>query len=185
MIFHSLDFVAFFIAFVAVYWALPQRPQNILLLAGSYFFYGYVHPWFLILIASSTIIDYASARGMEQWPERKRLFMGLSIASNFGMLGFFKYFDFFVDKSQLPLMLREAKRAGLTLAFVRVQRRPAGGRPPYQSPALRRYITKLAAYIEREGGVFFDDTGDPAQTLDLYGDGDHLSHDGRRRYTQM
>jgi hypothetical protein len=94
-------------------------------------------------------------------------------------------FDAFVDKSQLPLMLRDAKRAGLTLAFVRVQRRPVDGRPPYQSPALRRYITKLAAYIERQGGVFFDDTGDPAQTLDLYGDGDHLSHDGRQRYTQL
>ena len=39
--------------------------QNVLLLVGSYFFYGYVHPWFLILIATSTIIDYCAARGME------------------------------------------------------------------------------------------------------------------------
>ena len=39
-----------------------------LLLAGSYFFYGYVHPWFLILIATSTVIDYCAARGMEAWP---------------------------------------------------------------------------------------------------------------------
>ena len=34
---------------------------------------------------------------MERWPERKRVFMGISIVSNFGMLGFFKYFNFFVD----------------------------------------------------------------------------------------
>jgi len=33
--------------------------------------------------------------------------------------------------------------------------------------------------------VFMDDTGDPGQTLDLYEDGDHLSRDGRRRYTEM
>ncbi len=97
MIFHSLDFVVFFIVVTAAYWRLPHRGQNILLLAASYFFYGYVHPWFLILIASSTVIDYLAARGMERPPERRRLFMAVSIVSNFGMLGFFKYFNFFVD----------------------------------------------------------------------------------------
>lgn len=97
MIFHSLDFVVFFVVVVAAYWRLSQRGQNQLLLMSSYFFYGYVHPWFLILIASSTIIDYLSARGMERWPERRRRFMALSIVSNFGMLGFFKYFNFFAD----------------------------------------------------------------------------------------
>ena len=97
MIFHSLDFVVFFVLVVAIYWRLGHRGQNVLLFVSSYVFYGYVHPWFLILIASSTVIDYASARGMERWPERKRVFMGLSIVSNFGMLGFFKYFNFFID----------------------------------------------------------------------------------------
>ena len=77
MIFHSLDFVVFFLGFTAIYWCLPHRPQNIFLLVGSYFFYGYVHPWFLILIGASTVIDYASARGMERWPERKRVFLGM------------------------------------------------------------------------------------------------------------
>ena len=97
MIFHSLDFVVFFVVVVALYWRLGHRGQNILLLISSYFFYGYVHPWFLILIGASTVIDYASARGMERWPERKWIFMGASIVSNFGMLGFFKYFNFFAD----------------------------------------------------------------------------------------
>jgi len=93
-------------------------------------------------------------------------------------------FDAFVDSSCLPLMLRDARRAGLTLVLVRVQRRPVDGRPPYQSPALRRYVGRLKAYIETQGGVFMDDTGDPAQTLDMYEDGDHLSREGRRRYTE-
>ena len=97
MIFHSLDFVFFFFATVAVYWTLPQRAQNVLLLVASYFFYGYVHPWFLILIASSTIVDYCAARGMEAWPADRRRFLWLSVTSNFGMLGFFKYFNFFVE----------------------------------------------------------------------------------------
>jgi hypothetical protein len=94
-------------------------------------------------------------------------------------------FDAFVDKSTLPLMLRDARQAGLPLCLVRVQRRPVGGRPPYQSPALQRYVAKLKSYVEANGGVFMDDTGDPALTLDLYEDGDHLSREGRRRYTEM
>jgi hypothetical protein len=94
-------------------------------------------------------------------------------------------FDAFVDKSALPLMLRDARQAGLTLILVRVQRRPVGGHPPFESAALRRYVAKLKGYVEAQGGVFMDDTGDPAQTLDLYEDGDHLSREGRRRYTEL
>jgi hypothetical protein len=94
-------------------------------------------------------------------------------------------FDAFVDKSALPLMLRDARDAGLTLVLVRVQRRPVDGRPPLQSAALRRYVAKLRAYVEAHGGVFMDDTGDPAETIDLYEDGDHLSREGRRRYTEQ
>ena len=105
MIFHSTDFIVFFCLVVAVYWPLPHRAQNVLVLAASYFFYGYVHPWFLVLIATSTVVDYVSARGMERWPARRRVFMALSIVSNFGMLGFFKYFDFFVGNVQAALAM--------------------------------------------------------------------------------
>jgi hypothetical protein len=94
-------------------------------------------------------------------------------------------FDAYIGKSFLPLMLRDAKQAGLTLCFVRVQRRPEGGRPPYQSAALRRYVARLQAYIEANGALFHDDTGDPDQMIDMYADGDHLSHDGRIRYTEI
>ena len=117
MIFHSLDFVVFFAAVVALYWRLTHRWQNILLLVASYFFYGYVHPWFLILIATSTVIDYLSARGMERWPARKRAFMGLSILSNFGMLGFFKYFNFFIANLHAVLA---AAGVGVGLPVLRV-----------------------------------------------------------------
>ena len=61
MISHSLDFVFFFVVTVALYWTLPHRWQNVLLLAASYSFYGYVHPWSLTLIASSTFVDYTAA----------------------------------------------------------------------------------------------------------------------------
>lgn len=94
-------------------------------------------------------------------------------------------FDADVDRSVLPLMLRDATRAGLTLCFVRVQRRPVGGRPPAQSAALQRYVSRLAQYIEAHGGRFRDDTGDPALTLDMYEDGDHLAMRASRRYTEI
>ena len=103
MIFHSLDFVVFFVGVTALYWALPHRGQNILLFVSGYFFYGYVHPWFLILIATSTFIDYCAARGMEARPHRKKAFLWLSIVTNFGMLGFFKYFNFFAENVQSVL----------------------------------------------------------------------------------
>ncbi len=105
MIFHSLVFLVFFITTTIVYWRLPHRAQNVLLVVASYVFYGYVHPWFLTLIAMTTIADYCAARGMERWPDRKRLMLGLSLAVNLGLLGFFKYFGFFVDNVHAVLAL--------------------------------------------------------------------------------
>jgi D-alanyl-lipoteichoic acid acyltransferase DltB (MBOAT superfamily) len=95
--FHSLDFACFFLVTLLVYWQLPHRAQNLFLLVASYFFYGYVHPWFLILLLASTVVDYSAGVAMARWPERKRLLLGLSLASNLGLLGFFKYFNFFLD----------------------------------------------------------------------------------------
>lgn len=102
MIFHSLDFVAFFVATLAVYWLLPRRPQNVLLLVASYIFYGWVHPWWPVLLFATTLVDYGAARGMTgegaaALAARRRLWLWLSIGSNLGLLGFYKYFDFFVD----------------------------------------------------------------------------------------
>jgi hypothetical protein len=49
-----------------------------------------VHPWFLLLIATSRAIDFCAALGMERWPAARRRFLALSIIANFGMLGFCK-----------------------------------------------------------------------------------------------
>ncbi|HXG57235.1 MAG TPA: hypothetical protein VNJ03_17785 [Vicinamibacterales bacterium] len=94
-------------------------------------------------------------------------------------------FDRFIDRSVLPLMIRDAQQAGITLFFVRVQRRPDGGRPPRQSEALARYVARLREYVQAAGALWRDDTGDAAMTIDLYGDGDHLARDARPRYTGL
>ena len=90
-----------------------------------------------------------------------------------------------VPRSVLPAMFDVARRAGLKLAFVRVQRRPEPGGPPRQSPALQRYVNDLRRYIEANGGLFADDWGDPDQPLSIYADGDHVSRDFRERYTEL
>jgi hypothetical protein len=90
-----------------------------------------------------------------------------------------------VSRSVLPLMLREARRGGFKLCLVRVQRRPIGGRPPAQSAALRQYVRDLRAYVQANGGILHDDTGDPAITLDMYEDGDHIARQARAAYTRL
>jgi D-alanyl-lipoteichoic acid acyltransferase DltB (MBOAT superfamily) len=97
VIFHSLDFFAFFLITLAAYWLLPLRAQNVLLFVASYVFYGWVHPWWPVLLFATTFIDYWAARGIVESPARKKLWLWLSIGSNLGLLGFYKYFDFFVD----------------------------------------------------------------------------------------
>jgi hypothetical protein len=90
-----------------------------------------------------------------------------------------------VGQSVLPLMLRDARRAGFKLCLVRVQRRPVGGQPPAQSAALRKYMRDLREYVQSHGGILHDDTGDPAITLDMYEDGDHIARHARAAYTRL
>ena len=107
MIFHSLDFIAFFLVTLAAYWALPLRAQNVLLVVASYVFYGWVHPWWPVLLFATTFVDYWAARRIAEnsgpqdlktsRPGRKRTWLWISIASNLGLLGFYKYFGFFAD----------------------------------------------------------------------------------------
>jgi D-alanyl-lipoteichoic acid acyltransferase DltB (MBOAT superfamily) len=97
VIFHSLTFVAFFILTLGAYWLLPRRAQNVWLLAASYVFYGWVHPWFVILMLASTTVDYWAGQRMEDDPSRKKRYLYASLLVNLGMLGVFKYYNFFVE----------------------------------------------------------------------------------------
>ena len=89
-----------------------------------------------------------------------------------------------VDDSLLPAIIRLADSAGIRLAFIRVQRRPTAEGPPAQSEALKKYVADLQSYLTARNAVFDDDWGDPGQSLAVYADGDHLTQDGRLRYTE-
>ena len=99
MLFNSYDFAVFFLIVYGIYRLLPHRAQNIHLLVSSYIFYGWWDPRFLSLILISTVVDFLCGKtintsGISQ--SRKKLFLVLSICCNLGLLGFFKYYNFFI-----------------------------------------------------------------------------------------
>ncbi len=102
MLFNSLDFAIFLPLVFLLYWFATQfnlRFQNLLLLAASYFFYGWWDWRFLSLIILSTLIDFFVGRRLEveSSPSKRKYLLLVSIVANLGMLGFFKYFNFFVE----------------------------------------------------------------------------------------
>jgi D-alanyl-lipoteichoic acid acyltransferase DltB (MBOAT superfamily) len=97
MIFQSLDFLIFLIAAFSLHWLLPWRARNLFLVLASYVFYGYIHPWFLYLLWFVTLAVYGCGLSMEALPKHRRAFMLLGIGACLGMLGVFKYFNFFID----------------------------------------------------------------------------------------
>jgi alginate O-acetyltransferase complex protein AlgI len=106
MLFNSFDFAFFLLACLAIYYGLQlggyHRAQNRVLLFASYLFYGAWDWRFLSLIAISTGVDYfvALELGRRDDPRWRRLLLGLSLLTNLGILGFFKYANFFAENLQ-------------------------------------------------------------------------------------
>ncbi len=100
MLFNSYEFWAFCIIVLAVYFRLGHRAQNRFLLAASYFFYGCWDWRFLSLIWVSTVVDYVVAHRVAASVEQRhrRAWLFVSVATNLGILGFFKYFGFFAGE---------------------------------------------------------------------------------------
>jgi len=102
MLFNSLDFAVFLPIVFVLYWFLANKNlklQNLLIVAASYVFYGWWDWRFLFLIFLSTLVDYAIGNLLEKHekPIYRKLLLSTSIFINIGALGFFKYYNFFVD----------------------------------------------------------------------------------------
>src|SRR5690554_5985430 len=102
MLFNSLDFAIFLPIVFVLYWFVTARNlklQNLLIVAASYVFYGWWDWRFLSLIVFSTLVDYLVGLGMNKSdrPGRRKLLLWVSILVNLGFLGFFKYYNFFLD----------------------------------------------------------------------------------------
>jgi D-alanyl-lipoteichoic acid acyltransferase DltB (MBOAT superfamily) len=105
MLFNSLIFLGFLAVVLLIYPRLKLRGQNLFLLAASYVFYGTWDWRFTSLLAVSTIVDYYVGRHLhasDDVKRRKRLLL-LSVCVNLGILGFFKYFNFFADSLSVLL----------------------------------------------------------------------------------
>lgn len=102
MLFNSLDFAIYLPVVFVIYWFVVNRNlklQNSFILLASYVFYGWWDWRFLTLILFSTIVDYLVGiqLGKEKKPLKRKLLLWTSLTSNLGLLGFFKYYNFFVD----------------------------------------------------------------------------------------
>lgn len=98
MLFDTPVYIVFLTLVVVTYWRLSWRRQNFLLLGASYLFYGWWDWRFLLLMISSTVVDYFIALHIAAASSatRRRTLLIVSLCINFGLLGFFKYCDFFI-----------------------------------------------------------------------------------------
>jgi len=97
MVFTDYNFLLFFVVVFVLYWAIRKhRWQNFLLLAASYYFYGSIQIWYVILLGLSTLVDFFIAGKMPAHPERKSRLIAISLVVNLGVLAFFKYNEFFL-----------------------------------------------------------------------------------------
>jgi alginate O-acetyltransferase complex protein AlgI len=100
MLFISWQFVAFLLVVLGGLRLMPTRTSRQgLLLVASAFFYGSHTPWHLLILAAPSLIDFACSIRIEESDDhqtRKRWLI-LSLVSNLGLLGYFKYADFFAD----------------------------------------------------------------------------------------
>lgn len=103
MIFQSLTYLIFLLIVLAIYWSLPRRAQNVLLVGASYIFYGWEHPWYLLPLWASTLVDYGCGLGMERFPARRRWFLVASVVASIALLGTFKYAGFAVENINVAL----------------------------------------------------------------------------------
>lgn len=102
MFFNSIDFAIFLPIVFILYWFVTNQNlklQNFLIVVASYVFYGWWDWRFLSLIIFSTLVDYLVGLGLakEENPSKRKIFLWTSILVNLGFLGFFKYYNFFLD----------------------------------------------------------------------------------------
>lgn len=102
MLFNSIDFTIFLPIVFIIYWLIPEKnlkTQNLLIVISSFVFYGWWDWRFLFLIVFSILVDYSIGRRLqkEEKTSKRKLLLWTSIAVNIGFLGFFKYYNFFVE----------------------------------------------------------------------------------------
>jgi len=101
MVFSSIPFLFFFLpVFFLLYYIVPFRAKNGVLLLFSLIFYAWGEPIYILLMVLSSVIDYTIGRLMDHYdktPWKRTVLLCASIFANLSILGFFKYADFFLE----------------------------------------------------------------------------------------
>lgn len=102
MLFNSSQFLIFLSIVLGLYYLLPHRYRNLLLLVVSYIFYAFWNWKFCSLIALSTVVDFVCGKYIYKATSnvRRRIPLIISLVVNLSLLGFFKYFNFFESSFQ-------------------------------------------------------------------------------------
>lgn len=107
MLFNSSEFLVFLAGFLVFYWLVRRwlLARNILIVVASYFFYCWWDYRFGALLLFTTLVDFFVAGLIADSPSvrRRKLFLVVSMVSNLGVLGFFKYYDFFAESFEALL----------------------------------------------------------------------------------
>ena len=103
MLFSSIEFIFFFLPLsLILYFAVPLRFRNAVLLGTSLLFYGWGEPIYVLLMIATVSADYIF--GLLVARRRSRAWLAVAVICNLATLGFFKYYDFFADLVGLPLL---------------------------------------------------------------------------------
>ena len=103
MVFSSFVFLlVFFLVVMALYFAVPGRIRNVVLLLASLLFYAWGEPIYVLIMLFSTVFDYTNGRLIEKFKNENRhtaakVTLIVDMAGNLGILGFFKYADFVIE----------------------------------------------------------------------------------------
>lgn len=101
MVFSSLLFLFIFLPlFLMIYYVAPRGLRNLILLIASLIFYAWGEPIYVLIMIFSTLLDYTVGYVIDYYRTHRwipKVALGVSICGNLGMLGFFKYANFFID----------------------------------------------------------------------------------------
>jgi alginate O-acetyltransferase complex protein AlgI len=102
VLFNSFSYVLFLWTVYVLFWTWREKRslRHTMVLVASYWFYAQADPWYTILLAISTVVDFRAGQGIDHARQREdergaKRWLALSLFTNLGMLGAFKYFDFF------------------------------------------------------------------------------------------
>ena len=108
MLFYQPTFLVFSLILIAILSVVNRgEPRKVVLLIASYIFYMWWNPAFIVLIVISTLVNYLTCLGLglTEAKGRRRFLLCIALITSLGILGFFKYFNFFEDNLLIGMRL--------------------------------------------------------------------------------